>query len=101
MNLMLDKMYKNVDAMNPRGGYWEPSIVTAAFFYHKDDHYVKPNRVACKYLDFKKDVDLDVHVKVFNFVIKTNVETSEEYIINVFNYMLKDTTLDWCHNYIS
>jgi hypothetical protein len=48
--------------------------------------------VALKYHDFKKDVDLNVHVKVFNSVVKANVETFEEYIINAFNYKLKGTT---------
>jgi hypothetical protein len=38
---------------------------------------------------------------VFNFIGKANVETSEEFIINVFSYMLKDIALDWCHNYMS
>jgi hypothetical protein len=50
--------------------------------------------VAFKYPDFKKDVDLDAHVKVLNFVVKANVETFEIYIINVFIYMLRDITLD-------
>jgi hypothetical protein len=36
---------------------------------------------------------------VFNFVVKENVKTSKKYIINVFNYLLSNTTLDWCHNY--
>jgi hypothetical protein len=52
---------------------------------HKYDHYVRPNNVALNYLDFKKDVDPDAHIRVFNFVIKTNAETSEEYIINAFS----------------
>jgi hypothetical protein len=56
--------------------------------------------VALKYPDFKKDVDPDVHVKVFNSPIKVNVETSEKYIINVFSYMLRDIASDWCHNYM-
>jgi len=38
---------------------------------------------------------------MFNFIIKANVETSKKYIINAFNYVLKDTTLDWRHNYMS
>ncbi len=38
---------------------------------------------------------------MFNFVVKTNAETFEKYIINVFSYTLKDTTLDSCHNYMS
>jgi len=54
--------------------------------------------VAFKYPDFKKDVDLDVHVKVFNSIVKVNVKTSEKFIINVFSYTLRDITSDWCHN---
>jgi hypothetical protein len=57
--------------------------------------------VALKYFDFKKNVNLNVHVKVFNSIIKANVETFEEYIINVFSCMLKDITSNWCHNYMS
>jgi hypothetical protein len=56
--------------------------------------------VALKYLDVKKDVDPNAYVRVFNFVVKANVETSEEYIINVFSYTQKDTTSYWCHNYM-
>jgi hypothetical protein len=41
-----------------------------------------------KYLDFKKYVDPNVHVKMFNFAMKVNVETSKKYIINAFRYML-------------
>jgi hypothetical protein len=80
--------------VHSKGGYRKPLVVTALIFYHKDGHYVRPNRVALKYLNFKKDVDLDAHVKVFNSIVKTNIEISEEYIVNVFNYMLKVTTLD-------
>jgi len=39
-------------------------------------------------------------VKVFHAVFKANGETYEEYIINAFTYTLKETTLDWCHNYM-
>jgi hypothetical protein len=56
--------------------------------------------VALKYPSFKKDDDLDAHVKILNFAIKANAKTFKEYIITVFNYMLKDTALDWCHNYM-
>jgi hypothetical protein len=41
--------------------------------------------VALKYPNFKKDVDPNAHVKVFNFTIKENVKTYEKYIINAFN----------------
>jgi hypothetical protein len=100
MSSLATRGYKSADAVNLKGGYQKPFDVTTLIFYHRDGHYVRPNRVAFKYPHFKKDVDLDVHVKLFNFVAKTNVKTFEEYIINAFSYTLKDTTLDWCHNYI-
>jgi hypothetical protein len=86
--------YKSADVMNPRGGYQEPSAVIAQMSDHKSGHYVKLNRVALKYFDLKNDANPYAHVKVFNFAIKANGETSKEYIINAFSYMLKDTTLD-------
>jgi len=50
--------------------------------------------VAFKYPDFIKDANPNAHVRVFNFIIKKNAKTFEEYIINAFNYMLKDMALD-------
>jgi hypothetical protein len=38
---------------------------------------------------------------VFNFAIKANVKTFEKYIISAFNYKLRDTTSDWCDDYMS
>jgi hypothetical protein len=58
----------------------------------KNGHSVKPNKVAFKYLDFKKNVDPDAHVRIFNFVVKANAKTSEKSITNTFSYTLKDTT---------
>jgi len=78
--------------MNPRGGYQEPFAVTTPIFDHKYGHYVRPNKVALKYRDFKKNGDPDTYVKVFNSIVKGNAKTSREYIINAFSYMLKDTT---------
>ncbi len=100
MKSMVNGRYINVDVVNKIGGYQKSSTVSVPIFYHRNGHYVRPNKIVFMYLDFKKDVDPNVHVKVFNFVVKTNVETSEKYIINVFNYMLKYTTSYWCHNYI-
>jgi hypothetical protein len=37
---------------------------------------------------------------VFNSTIKTNAKTSKEYTINAFSSTLRDTTSDWCHNYM-
>ncbi len=94
MNSMPAGGYKSVDVMHPRKGYWKPFTVTSPILDHRYGHYVRPNRVAFKYLDFKKDVDPNVHFRMFNYGVKINVETFEEYIINASNYMLKDTTVN-------
>jgi hypothetical protein len=46
----------------------------------------KPYQLALKYPNYKKDANLDAHVKVFNSIVKVNGETYEEYIINAFIY---------------
>ncbi len=92
---------KSADIMHLRGGYQEPIVVITLILDHRDGHYVKPKRVTIKYLDFKKNLNPNAHVKVFNFAIKANVKTSEEYIINASSYTLKDMALDWCCNYTS
>jgi hypothetical protein len=43
-----------------------------------------------KYHEYKKDYDMDVHIKVFKVMIKTNGETINEEIKNMFNFKLKD-----------
>ncbi len=55
---------------------------------------MRPNRVAFKYHDFKKDVDPNAHVRVFNYVMKGNAKTFEKYIINAFSYMLRYIALN-------
>ncbi len=47
-----------------------------------------------KYPNFKKNADPNVHVRVFNSIMKVNVATSKKYIVNVFNYTLKNMTLN-------
>ncbi len=32
--------------------------------------------------------------------MEENEKTSKKYIINAFSYMLKDTTSNWCYNYM-
>ncbi len=100
MSSIATKANKSADAMNSKRRYQKPFTITTSILDHRDGHYVRPNKVAFKYSNFKKDVNLDVHVIVLNFVVKVNVKTYKEYIINVFNYTLKDTTSDWCHNYM-
>ncbi len=94
MSSMATRRYKSADVVHPRGGYQEPIIIIAPILNHINGHYVRPNMVAFKYPNFKKVVNLDAHVKLFNSIIKVNAKTFEMYIINAFSYTLRDTTLD-------
>jgi hypothetical protein len=96
MNIMVVGGYKNTNATNPRGRYWEPFVVTAQIPNHRNGHFIKPNKIVLKYFDFKK-VDLNAHVKVFNFAVKVNVEAFEEYIINGHTKIWKGFHQSW-HN---
>ncbi len=98
---MATRGYKSTHVKNLKGGYRELYVVIAQIHDHKNGHFVRPNKVALKYPNFKKDVNPNVHVKVFNFTVKANAKTSKKYIINMFNYMPRDTSLNWCHNYKS
>jgi len=73
MNSMVVGWYINIDAENPKGGYQEPSVIIAKIPNNRNDHFFRPNKVALKYPNLKKDVDPNVHVKVFNFTVKANV----------------------------
>jgi hypothetical protein len=50
--------------------------------------------------NYVKNIDLDVHIKVFEEAIKTNGETVEANIINLFGFTLKDTISEWGENYV-
>jgi hypothetical protein len=65
MSSIATRKYKNIDARNLGRRYQEPSVVIARIFYNRNGHYVRPNKVVLKYLDFKKYVDPYVHVRVF------------------------------------
>jgi len=52
MSLMATRGYRSVNVTNLKGGYSEPFIVTTPILDHIDGHYVRPNKVALKYLDF-------------------------------------------------
>ncbi len=93
MNLIVARGYRSTDVENIREGYRKPFVVTEEIPTHRNGHYVKLNMVAINYPNFIKNADPNVHVRVCNSTMKANAETFKEYIINVFNYMLKDTTL--------
>jgi hypothetical protein len=80
ISLIVVEGYKSTNAKNLWGRYWEPYIVTTEIPNHINGHFIRPNMVAFKYLDFKKDVDPNVHVKVFNFAMNVNAKTSKQYI---------------------
>jgi hypothetical protein len=100
MSSIITRKYRSTNAKNPKGGYQKTSIIITRIPYHINGHYVRPNKVVFKHLNFKKYVDSDAHVKVFNFIVKANAKTSKKYIINEFSYTLRYTTSDWCHNYM-
>jgi hypothetical protein len=60
--------YRSGNVMHPRGGYRKSYDIIALILHHKNYHYLRPNMVILKYLDLKKDVDLDHCVKVFKEV---------------------------------
>ncbi len=54
----------------------------------------KPYRSTLKYQNYKKDVNPNVHVIMFQAIVKANGKTLHEFIINAFSYTLKEMTLD-------
>ncbi len=48
--------------------------LTTPIFDHRNGHYVRPNKVNFKYPDFKNDFDPNIHVRMLNSTIKTNVD---------------------------
>ncbi len=56
MNSITIKGYINIDVENPKGGYYKPYVVITKILNHKNGHFVRPNRVALKYLDLKKNL---------------------------------------------
>jgi hypothetical protein len=53
----------------------------------------KPYRSTLKYQNYKKDLDPNVHVRMFQAIVKTNGETLQKFIIYAFSYTLKEMTL--------
>jgi hypothetical protein len=42
---------RNADVVHSRRGYLEPITIATLIFDHRYGHYVRPNKVAFKYLD--------------------------------------------------
>jgi hypothetical protein len=60
----------------------------------------RPYHQPLNYLEYVKDLNPNVNVKVFKFAIKKNGETKDAKIVNLFNFTLKDIIFDWCNNYM-
>jgi hypothetical protein len=54
MSSIVVRRYERIDAGNLGRRYQEPFIIIARISDHINGHYVKPNSLALKYLDFKK-----------------------------------------------
>jgi hypothetical protein len=53
-----------------------------------------------QYPTYVKDIDLDVHIRVFKKAIKVNGETVKVDIINMFGFTFKDNIYEWGENYV-
>jgi hypothetical protein len=62
--------------------------------------YFRPYKKPLNYHKYKKDYDLDGHVRVFKVFIKVNGEMVDEEIANLFNFTLRDNAFKWCNNYM-
>jgi hypothetical protein len=52
------------------------------------------------YPTYVKDIDSDVHIRIFKKASKTNGEIMEVGIINVFGFTFKDNIFKWGENYV-
>ncbi len=51
-------------------------------------------------MEYVKDFNLDVHVKIFKIAIRANSEIDYAKIVNVFNFTFKNIVSNWCNNYM-
>ncbi len=82
----------------PRGNPHEPLRGVTITFVQLEISYFRPYMKPLKYHEYKKDSNMDVHIKIFKVTIKTNGETINEEITNMFNFKLKDNASYWCNN---
>ncbi len=53
-----------------------------------------------QYPTYVKDIELDVHIKVFKKAIKVNGEIVESDIINMYGFTLQSNIFEWEENYV-
>jgi hypothetical protein len=60
----------------------------------------RPYRRPFNYLEYVKDSNPDAHVRVFKATIRSNGETNDAKIDNLFSFTFKDVVFDWYNNYM-
>jgi hypothetical protein len=60
----------------------------------------KPYHRPRNYLEYVKDSDPKVHVRIFKASIRINGEIEDVEIVNLFSFTLKDIVFNWCNNYM-
>jgi len=55
---------------------------------------------AIQYPTYVKDIDHDVHIKIFKNAIRANGKTMEVNIINLFGFILHDNISKWGKNFV-
>jgi hypothetical protein len=53
-----------------------------------------------QYPTYMKDTNPNVHIRIFKKVIRTNGETMEADIINLFGFTLQDNISKWGENFV-
>jgi hypothetical protein len=53
-----------------------------------------------QYPTYVKNINPDVHIRIFKKTIKANGETMEADIINLFDFTPRDNIFEWDGNYI-
>ncbi len=59
-----------------------------------------PFKIPLNYLEYKQNLDSNVHIQVFKATIKANNKMVDKEIANLFNFTLRDNTFNWCNNYM-
>jgi hypothetical protein len=97
MNLISITPFHNVVTTNsipldPKGDLPEPPKGDIITYVQPIIPYSSPFERSLNYLMYKKNSNLNAHVRIFKAVIKANNETILDEIINMFNFTLKDNT---------
>ncbi len=75
--------------------WYQPPIVQPVIELATKLPYMK-----LQYPTYVKDTNLDAHIKMFKKAIKTNGETMEANIINLFRFIFKNNIFEWGENYV-